>query len=280
MFSRTRIRTAMLSLGAAAVVAGVAMAVPASASSAPEAKPVAKGPKPTVVLVHGAFADATGFSTVITKLTRDGYPVRTVSNPLRGLATDTAAAKDVLNDVKGPIVLVGHSYGGAVISNAAAGNPHVKALVYLAALAPDKGEAIFGPEDVPMPHPIPPLPLREEPTVAADGTAGTDLYLQEDKFRETFAADVDPATAAAMAVAQRPGNEILLTSKSAAAAWRTIPSWYLLTKEDHANSPDLQHFFAQRARAHTTEINSSHAVYVSHPDAVTRIIEQADRGTR
>jgi pimeloyl-ACP methyl ester carboxylesterase len=268
------------SLSAAAVVAaGVALAMPASAAQAPAARPTSHGPKPTVVLVHGAFADSSGFDTVITRLTRDGYPVRTVPNPLRGLPIDTAAAKDVLRDVKGPIVLVGHSYGGAVITNAGAGDRDVKALVYLAALAPDKGEEIFGPPDVPMKHPLPPLPLVDEPTVAADGAPGTDSYLDPAKFRETFANDVDPATAATMAITQRPVDKRILTDRTTVAAWRTIPSWYLITRDDHANPPELQQFFAERAKSHVEEVNASHAVYVSHPGAVVRVIEDAARAT-
>ncbi|WP_020123752.1 alpha/beta hydrolase [Streptomyces canus] len=266
----------MATSAAALVAVGAAMAAPATASPAPAAHEA----KPTVVLVHGAFADSSGFKTVIARLTQDGYPVRTVSNPLRGLPTDTAAAKDVLRSIQGPIVLVGHSYGGAVITNAAAGDPDVKALVYLAALVPDVGETPFGPSDVPIEHPAPPQSLVEVPTVAADGTAGDDLYLAQDGFRATFAADVDPATAAAMAATQRPVAKAAVGFKTTAAAWRTIPSWNLITENDQANAPEMQEFFAKRANSHIEEVNSSHAVYVSHPDAVVKIIEDAARGTR
>ncbi|GAA1559999.1 alpha/beta hydrolase [Kribbella lupini] len=278
------LRKALLSLGAAAVVvAAVAMTAPVSATTnvpAPAPVPAARAAKPTVVLVHGAYADASGFGTVIARLTRDGYPVRTVSNPLRGLPTDVAAAKDVLRDIKGPVVLVGHSYGGAVITNAAAGDPDVKALVYLAALVPDVGETAFGPTDVPIKHPLPPLPIVEVPTVAADGTRGTDMYLARDQFRPRFANDVDPATAAMLAVTQRPLSKAAETQKSMAAAWRTIPSSYLITKNDQGIPPELQHFFAQRAKSHVEEADSSHAVYLSHPDAVVKIIEDTARRTR
>jgi pimeloyl-ACP methyl ester carboxylesterase len=280
MIHHSPVPRALAAAGAAAIVAtGVALAMPAPAAQPSDAKPATHGPKPTIVLVHGAFADSSGFNSVVTRLTHDGYPVRTVSNPLRGLLTDTAAAKDVLRDVKGPIVLVGHSYGGAVITNAGAGDPEVKALVYLAALAPDKGEEIFGPPDVPIKHPLPPLPLVDEPTVAADGTPGSDAYLDPAKFRETFANDIDPTSAAAMAITQRPIDKRILTDKTTVAAWRTIPSWYLITRDDHANPPELQQFFAKRAKSHVEDVNSSHAVYVSHPGAVVRIIEDAAHAT-
>lgn len=285
MTRRSPVRAALRSISAAAIVAlGVAMAVPASAAQAPGSgavtKPVAHGTKPTVVLVHGAFADSSSFNDVITKLLRDGYPVRTVANPLRGLPTDAAAAKAVLHSIDGPIVLVGHSYGGAVISDAAAGDPDVKALVYLAALVPDTGEGASGPADVPISHPLPPLPVAGVPTVAADGTPGTDLYLAQDQFRARFAGDVDPVTAATMAVTQRPLDRGAGASPSAAAAWRAIPSWYLITAQDRTLAPELQRFFAKRANSHIEEISSSHAVMVSHPDTVTRLIEEADRMTR
>ncbi|MDH6523359.1 pimeloyl-ACP methyl ester carboxylesterase [Streptomyces sp. SAI-135] len=276
MARRIPVRKTLVATSAAALVAvGAAMAVPATASPATATQEA----KPTVVLVHGAFADSSGFKTVIARLTQDGYPVRTVSNPLRGLPTDTAAAKDVLRSIHGPIVLVGHSYGGAVITNAAAGDPNVKALVYLAALVPDVGETPFGPSDVPIEHPAPPQSLVEVPTVAADGTAGDDLYLAQDGFRATFAADVDRATAAAMAATQRPVAKAAVGFKTTAAAWRTIPSWNLITKNDQANAPEMQEFFAKRANSHIEEVNSSHAVYVSHPDAVVKVIEDAARGT-
>lgn len=281
----TRKSHQLLAIGAASVVAlGAALAVPASAAQIPAseaaAKSIPQGAKPTVVLVHGAFADSSTWSSVIARLTRDGYPVRTVSNPLRGLPTDAAAARDVLRSIDGPIVLVGHSYGGAVITNAAAGDPDVKALVYLAALAPDAGEAAFGPTNVPIEHPLPPAPLVEVPTVAADGTRSADEYVATDQFRARFAADVDPVTAATMAATQRPLDRGANASLSTAAAWRTIPSWYAVTTQDQGLAPELQRFLAKRAHAHTEEISSSHAVMVSHPAAVTHLIEEADQATR
>nr|WP_259294744.1 alpha/beta hydrolase [Streptomyces canus] len=235
--------------------------------------------KPTVVLVHGAFADSSSWAGVIKRLTHDGYPVRTVANPLRGLPTDVAATKDVLRSIDGPIVLVGHSYGGAVITSAAAGDPDVKALVYLAALVPDKGEPAAGPADIPVKNPLPPLPTVQVPTVNADGSQGTDIYLAQDQFRKRFAADVDPVTAAAMAVTQRPLAADTTGSVSTGAAWHNIPTYYLAAAKDQTIDPEKQLFFAKRANAHTEEINSSHAVMVSHPGAVTHLIEEADHNT-
>ncbi|WP_225629450.1 alpha/beta fold hydrolase [Streptomyces werraensis] len=275
----------LLSISAATLVAiGAALAVPASAAqnpaSASASKPATQEAKPTVVLVHGALADSSSWAGVIKRLAHDGYPVRTVANPLRGLPTDAAAAKDVLRSINGPIVLVGHSYGGAVIGNAAAGNPNVKALVYLAALAPDRGEPAAGPSDIPVRHPLPPLPVVQVPTVGADGSKSLDVYLAQDQFAKRFAGDVNPVTAAAMAVTQRPLDAHANASLNNAAAWHDIPSYYLTAAKDQILEPEKQRFFAERAKAHTEEINSSHAVMVSHPVAVTQLIEEADHETR
>lgn len=280
LFSTRQARLAVVAT--ALVAASAAMAVPSSAAPRTESATSARHTaKPTIVLVHGAFADSSGFGEVIAKLTKDGYPVRTVANPLRGLPTDAAATKDVLRAIKGPIVLVGHSYGGAVITTAGAGEKNVKALVYLTALAPDKGEGIFGPTDAPIKHPLPPQPFIQTPTVAADGTVGADVILDPTQFYKLFAADVDPTTAATMAATQRPVSADVLTQKTLVEpAWRTIPTWYLEATQDRSNNPELQAFFAKRAHAHIKKVASSHAVYVSHPKATVDIIEDAARKTR
>jgi pimeloyl-ACP methyl ester carboxylesterase len=275
MARRIRTRTALLAVGTAAVVAaGVSMAFPAAAAQTPGTA------RPTVVLVHGAFADASSWNGVITRLRKDGYPVRATANPLRGLPTDVAALKDVLRSVDGPIVLVGHSYGGAVITSAAAGDPDVKALVYVTAFAPEAGEPLGELLAHPVAHPAPALPLVAVPTTAADGTQDVDLYIDPAKFRETFAADVDANTAANMAVTQRPASQSSFGHAGTAAAWKTVPSWYLVAKQDRAIAPDLQRYMAQRAKSHTEEVNGSHAVMVSRPGVVAHFIEDADRGTR
>lgn len=238
------------------------------------------GPKPTVVLVHGAFADSSGWYGVMDKLRKDGYPVRALDTPLRGLNSDAAYIRGILDSIKGPIILVGHSYGGGVITNAAAGDPDVKALVYVAALVPDAGETLGDVTAHPVAHPIPALPLQAVSITQADGTQDTELTLDPSQFRAFFAPDVSPGKAANMADAQSPINAAAFNQPSAAAAWRTIPSWYLVAKQDHILSPDLERWMAKRAGAHTVEINSSHAAMVSHPGAVKNLIEQADRGTR
>jgi pimeloyl-ACP methyl ester carboxylesterase len=277
----TRRTSGLLSIGAATALAvGAALAVPAFASqgtASAAASTAGREAKPTVVLVHGAFADSSSWNAVIKRLTHDGYPVRTVANPLRGLPTDTAAAKDVLRSVHGPVILVGHSYGGAVITEAAAGDPEVRALVYLAALAPDTGETASGPSDIPVEHPLPPLPSEQVTTVAADGSESVDVYLRQDRFAERFAADVDPQTAAEMAVTQRPLDAGATRTEVTAAAWHDIPSYYLTAANDRTIEPEKERWFARRIHAHAEEVDSSHAVMVSHPGAVTRLIEEAAR---
>ena len=273
MFSELR----SIAVGALAVgVAGVGLAVtrPAEASSRPAP------PKPTVVFVHGGWADSSGWNGVMQRLRKDGYPVRAASNPLRGPVVDSAYVAEFLHSITGPIVLVGHSYGGFVITNAAAGNTDVKALVYVAALVPDAGDTAAGLNARPVAHPIAPLPLQPVTITEPDGSTGADLYLDPAQFRARFAADVDRETAANMAATQRPLDAAASAQPSGTPAWKTIPSWYLVATHDQALAPDLERFMARRAGAHTTEVDSSHAAMVSHPGTVTHLIEQADRATR
>ncbi|MGW2842651.1 alpha/beta fold hydrolase [Streptomyces sp. NPDC001493] len=233
-----------------------------------------KGPssdKPTVVLVHGAWADSSSWSSVIERLRKDGYPVRALANPLQGLTSDTAYVSSYLSTIKGPVVLVGHSYGGAVITNSAASDPGVKALVYIAGFIPATGETVG---DLAA-QSTPAIPL-----VSTTVPGGTDVSIDPDHFREVFAGDVDRTTAADLAAVQRPANTKAVTDASTQEAFRTIPSWSLITRQDHAIAPDLQRSMSQRAGAHTEEVNASHAVMVSRPAAVTRIIEDAARSTR
>ena len=266
-------RTALAVLALACV--GVVAVTPADA-----APPRPAAPKPTVVFVHGAFADSSGWDGVMQRLRKDGYPVRAASNPLRGLAGDAAYVANFLHSISGPVILVGHSYGGAVITNAAVGAPNVKALVYVAAFAPDTGETLGALSNHPVEHPVPPLPVQQVAFTEPDGSTGDDLYLRTAEFRETFAADVDPVTAADMAATQRPIDAKTFGSTSGQPAWKNIPSWYLVATRDHALAPDLERFMAVRAGSHTVEVDSSHAAMVSHPAAVTQLIERADRGTR
>ncbi|MEU9336611.1 alpha/beta hydrolase [Streptomyces sp. NPDC048290] len=274
-----RPRNSVLTLGVAAVGAtavALALTVPASAS-ATSTSPAPKQ-KPTVVLVHGAFVDASSWSGVIGRLQGDGYKVIAPANPLRGLASDAAYLRSVLKTIDGPIVLAGHSYGGAVISQAAAGNKKVKALVYVAAFAPDRGESVtsvnsnfppapLGNALVPTPYPLP------------DGSTGTELSVQPDKFHEIVAADAPEAVANVAAAAQRPAAANIFTDISTRAAWKTIPSWGVIATQDQAINPDAQTFMAKRAHARITEVDASHAIPLTRPDTVTDVIEQAAKTT-
>ncbi|WP_250006851.1 alpha/beta fold hydrolase [Actinoplanes sp. M2I2] len=253
-------------IGAVTVAASLALALPADAAPTRPAKP-------TIVLVHGAFADPSSWNGVIERLRRDGYPVRAAATPLRGIASDAASVKSLVDFIGGPVVLVGHSYGGAVISTAAAGDPAVKSLVYIAAFAPDTGETVGALSAKPVQDPIAQLPLQQVPT--SPGNA--DLYIDPAKFRGVFAADVDKSTAADMAATQEPLNAAAFSEPATVAAWRTIPSWYLVARQDKAIAPDLERFMAARAKSRTVEINSSHVAMVSHPEQVTRLIEAAAR---
>jgi pimeloyl-ACP methyl ester carboxylesterase len=288
MFSSENGRKRWFIAGATAAVGTVAAAalftVTGSANAANAAPRTAaaaadRAPKPTIVLEHGAFADASSWDGVIADLHRDGYPVVAAANPLRGPASDAAALRAVLNHVKGPIVLVGHSYGGSVISEAAVGDANVKALVYVAAFMPAPGETVLQLSSQ-FPGSTLPSTLDPVPFTNADGSTGTDLYIQQDKFRHQFAADVPAGQAALMAAAQRPVAQAALTEKATAAAWETIPSWDVVTTQDLNIPPVAQEFMAHRAHAHITEVAASHSVAVSHPDLVADVIEKAARTTR
>lgn len=231
------------------------------------AQAIAAAPKPTIVLVHGAFADGSSWSKVILQLERAGYPTLAVQNPLTSLSADIATTKRAIESVKGPVVLVGHSYGGAVISGAAAGSPNVKALVYIAAFAPDAGEIIgelngrFGP-----------APLG---SALVPDSAGF-LTIDREKFRTVFAADVSPDEALVLAAAQKPLIGAAFGSAIETPAWKTIPSSYLVSTEDAAILPELQRFMARRMGANPiVEVKSSHVSYISQPDTVVKLIEAA-----
>ncbi|MGP3690588.1 alpha/beta fold hydrolase [Streptomyces sp. IBSNAI002] len=226
---------------------------------------------PKIVLVHGAFADASSWSGVIRNLQDAGYEVTAPPNPLRGLAQDSCYLAGYLNTIEGPVVLVGHSYGGEVITNAAEGLDHVKGLVYVAAIAPDVFESandvlgLFPGSD--LPEALDPVPYGPE-----SGGAGVDLFIKPEAFRHVFAADVDPATAAVLAAVQRPVEAASLSDRSAGAAWKDIPSWYLVATQDRAIPAEAQRYLARRAGAFTVEVDASHAVAVSRPDEVADLI--------
>ncbi|MGH6654477.1 MAG: alpha/beta fold hydrolase [Actinocrinis sp.] len=264
---------ATLALVAAALLAAPAFSAAASSGTAPVAHVTAKA-KPTVVLVHGAFADSSSWDGVVTKLEREGYPVIGVANPLRDLAGDSAYLSSVLDTIPGPVVLVGHSYGGAVITDAATGHANVKALVYVAAFAPDQGESSLAILDRYPGSQLPPaLVVRPFP-------GGQDAYISQAAFEGVFAADVPARQARLMAAEQRPVAVAALAEPSSAPAWKTIPSWFLVAGADHAIPPAAEQAMAQRAHAHTVVVpNASHAVLVSHPEATADLIEEAAQAT-
>lgn len=229
---------------------------------------------PTIVLVHGAFADSSSWNGVVANLRAKGYSVVAAANPLRGLDSDAAYIGSVLDGIEGPVVLAGHSYGGSVITVAAAGKTNVKALVYIAAFIPAEGESALeltdkfpgstlGPTTSPAQYPL------------ADGTAGTELYIRQEVFPSQFADDVAADTAALMAATQRPVALAALQEAASASAWRTIPAFALLTTDDKNIPIEAQRFMAERASAHTVEVAASHAVSVSKPDVVSDLIALA-----
>lgn len=254
---------------ARATIAATAMA---GVLSAPTAF-AADAAKPTVVLVHGAFADSSSWDGVTAKLEKDGYTVIGAANPLRSVKTDAASVAAVLKSVNGPVVLVGHSYGGSVISAAATGASNVKALVYVAAFAPEAGETAVGlsgkfPGSTLGPTLAPPVAL-------ADG--GKDLYIQQSKFHDQFAADLPEAKARLMAAGQRPITDAALNEASPAPAWKTIPSWFIYGKADKNIPAASQDFMAKRANSKKTIVidGASHVVMTSHPAEVAKLIEEA-----
>ncbi|MFF3595630.1 alpha/beta fold hydrolase [Kitasatospora indigofera] len=264
-----------------AVAAGLVLASVAVGGAASATTPTVtvERARPTIVLEHGAFADGSSWSAVITRLRADGYPVIAPANPLRGPAADAAALRSVLDSVKGPKILVGHSYGGSVISAAGANDPEVKALVYVAAFLPAPGETAL---ELTNKFPGSTLPDALNPVTytPAGGTATTDLYIQTDKFRHQFAADVPAAQAAVMAAAQRPIAQSALAEQATTAAWQEKPSWDIVTTQDLNIPAAAQLFMARRAHSHITEVAASHSVAVSHPALVTQVVEEAAKAGR
>ena len=222
--------------------------------------------KPSIVLVHGAFSDGSSWKTVIPILEKEGFTVTAVQNPLKSLAEDVATTKRVIEAQKGEVVLVGHSYGGAVITDAAAGNDKVKALVYVAAFAPDAGETLGG-----LIEKFPPSALGS--ALAPDSASF--LYIDRTKFHDVFAEDVPQAEAAVMAATQKPIAAGAFGEPVTSAAWKTIPSWYAVSTEDHAVNPELERFMARRINAQTTEVKGSHVAFITQPKAIAKIIEAA-----
>jgi pimeloyl-ACP methyl ester carboxylesterase len=250
-----------------AILAGSFGVLAALGGTSPAQPP--EGTVKNIVLVHGAFADASGWSRIIPILQEDGYSVTAVQIPLTSLADDVATAKRAVDSQKGPVILVGHSYGGAVITGAAAGNANVKGLVYLAAFAPEAGEALGAPGKN---FAQPPLNSALVPDAAGF------LYIDRDKFHDAFCKDVPEAEARVMAVTQKPLHSSVFEASVPAAAWKTIPSRYVVSQQDHAINPDLERFYAKRMNAKTSEIDSSHVAFLSHPQEIAKVIEDAAEG--
>jgi pimeloyl-ACP methyl ester carboxylesterase len=233
------------------------------------------GSTPTVVLVHGAFADASGYAGVIRELQARAVEVRAPMNPLRSLAFDADAVARYTTTIAGPIVLVGHSYGGAVISQAAPVVNDVVALVFLSAFALDMGESCASVQE-----PFPPSLLSStsvaSPYDAPGAPGGPDLFIRIADFHQTFCADLPAEVAAPMAVSQRPLTAAALTEKATVAGWKNLPAWYLLSEHDNAIPPDCQRFMARRINADVEPVSGgSHAAFIARPDIAAGLILRA-----
>jgi pimeloyl-ACP methyl ester carboxylesterase len=269
----------MLLRSIAIVLALTAIAVVSTPALAREASTATK---PNIVLVHGAWADGSGWADVIKRLQADGYTVYAPPNPLRGISADSAYVASFLNTLSGAIILVGHSYGGAVITNAATGNSNVKALVYIDGFVPKQGET--GLELISMPPP----PGEDKSCVGGDPTTtfnfvpypgappgDVDLYIKPELFQPCFANELSTKKAAILAASQRPIVFSALTEPSGPPAWETIPSWYLIGTLDNVIPPYLQRFMAERANAEIVEVKAMHPAMISHPGDVVDLIEKA-----
>ena len=266
---------------AAVIVAMAGLAIPLSqiaSARTTEAAAAGDGPKPSIVLVHGAWADTSSWDGVIQRLQADGYTVYALPNPLRGLPDDTAYLADFLHTISGPIVLVGHSYGGTVITNAATGDPQVKALVYVDAFAPAQGQTIAQllaayPGSCAVPANLNVVPFPGAPSGVADA------YIKQSVFPSCMANGLPATQARVLAATQRPIATIALTQESGVPAWQTIPSWAVVGTADHAIPLALQLAMANTAHAHITRVDAPHLAMISDPGTVTSVILHAVRAT-
>jgi pimeloyl-ACP methyl ester carboxylesterase len=229
---------------------------------------------PTVVLVHGAFADASGFAGVVRELQSSGYTVHAPPNPCRGLHTDADAVTRAVSAIDGPVVLVGHSYGGAVITQASAALDDVTALVYLAAFGIDENESAASVQQ-PFPPAVGATNIVPTPYDAPGAAGGPDLFIKPEAFRDTFCADLPVDLAAVMAVTQRPVSAAAFTENATSAGWKTKPSWFLVSENDHAIPPEAEAFMAKRMGATTDTIAASHCAFIAQPVAVANFLKQA-----
>ena len=266
---------------AAVIVATAGLVIPLSQSASArtaEAAAEGDGPKPTIVLVHGAWADTSSWDGVIQRLQADGYTVYAPPNPLQGLAYDPAYLADFLHSISGPIVLVGHSYGGAVITNAATGDPQVKALVYVDAFVPAQGQTLAqllaaSPGTCAVPANLNVVPFPGAPSGVGDA------YIKQSVFPSCMANGLPATEANVLAVTQLPLSTIALTQQTGVPAWQTIPSWAVVGTADHAIPLALQLAMASAAHAHITEVDAPHLSMISNPGTVTDVILQAVRAT-
>ena len=263
-------KRARVSTIAAAAAVGITMLAGCAAAPAPAAAD--NLPKPTVVMVHGAWSDASPFDAVGSQLREDGYTVVNFANPLRALGADTEYLESFLETrTTGPVVLVGHSYGGAVIGGAAASDPDVKALVYLNAFVPEAGESILdlaahgGPVDAAALFDMAEFP----------GDHNVDLYLKAEPFAGGFANGLSESEQAEYFAKQRPITYAALSEPAAEQAWKTLPTWYVAGTEDHSIDIDTQRWMAERAGSTLLEVEASHLTMVAEPDAVTDVIKDA-----
>ncbi|MGH9911368.1 MAG: alpha/beta fold hydrolase [Nitrososphaeraceae archaeon] len=220
-----------------------------------------------IVLVHGGWADGSGWYKQIPILEKAGHKVIAVQLPLHSLADDVETVKRAISHIGGPVTLVGHSYGGAVITNAAHNNPNVTGLVYIAAFAPDEGQSLstfVNPANFPKELFMP--------------DSGGFIYLNPEIFRENFAQDVTPEEADLMAITQKPFHQSNFVAASGPPAWKELPTWYQISDSDRMIPPDVQHTFAERMNATTLSVNASHASYVSHPTEISNFILNATKG--
>jgi pimeloyl-ACP methyl ester carboxylesterase len=253
------------------ILATAALTTPVAATARDAAAPE----KPVIVLVHGAFAESSSWGPVITRLEKDGYKVIAAANPLRGVASDAISVSSIVKSVQGPVVLVGHSYGGPVITEAANSSANVKALVYVAGFAPEAGES-----SLTLSSKFPGSTLGDSLTSVALPNGDQDLYIKGDKFHAQFAADVPDAQAAVMAATQRPITRSALAEPSRVASWKALPSYMIYGTADRNIPAAVIKFMAERAHARkTVEVGgASHALMVSHPAEVAALIEDAAAG--
>jgi len=272
---RNRIASGRRFAATLAVILTLGLGLSVTAAAAASDRYEAQSPNPTIVFVHGGWADSSGWNQEITNLERRGFTVIAPANPLRDLASDTAYIRSVLQTISGPIVLVAHSYGGAVITNAAVGVPNVKALVYIAAFAPDNGESLAELVTMNPGSQIGPTTLDFRPYPLPGGGTDIDLYIKKSAFHDAFAGDLPLQMTDQMQATQRPFANAAFVAPSGEPAWKTIPSWYMVAKRDHAIPPATERFMAQRAHASTVEVDSSHVAMISQPEATTRLILDA-----